>query len=216
MRVAIHRWVRSGHGRSRVGRVAARALVLVALVAGVLVGSTTAAGALGTLSGTVTAAEDGAPLGGIAVSAHDPVYGVQLGATTTAPDGSFALDLAPRTYKVRFVDPSGTRPSRWSGGARSHPTATPVVVTDGGSATSDVALARRARVHGTVIDAADAPLGGIQVALVNQFHLAVLTTVSAADGTWAIDGVPEGPWLVRFVDPAAVHATVFWPTARTA
>jgi uncharacterized protein YjbI with pentapeptide repeats len=195
--------------------------VLVVVVLALLLGAWSAvtappAFALGTVSGTVTAAEDGAPLAGITVTLQDHVYGVELATGTTGPDGSFSVAAPARRYKVRFTDPTSERPTRWSGGVTTFAAAPTLVLADGGSAVADIALVRKARLHGTVTATAGPPLAGVVVQLHDTSHQVVATTTTAPDGTWLLDGLADGSRLVSFVDPSGTYASVFWADATTA
>lgn len=63
------------------------------------------------LRGTVTG--DHLPVGGVEVRAYG-VYGVRYGFTTTAPDGTWSMNLPAGSFHLRFDDPSGTYPRVYS------------------------------------------------------------------------------------------------------
>jgi len=76
------------------------------------------------------------------------------------------------------------------------------------------------RVSGTVTaDADGAPIDGVRVRLYRDGvgYLAHLAD-TAADGTWAIEGMPAGSYRVVFSDPTLDHVTEWWgdTVSRTA
>ena len=88
----------------------------------------TLAGATGTVTGTVTAADTGRGLADAWVLAIGPV-GI-AGGTTARPDGGYTITgLAPGNYRLTFVDPSGTRPQEYYDNSATFAGATPLVVT---------------------------------------------------------------------------------------
>jgi hypothetical protein len=86
----------------------------------------------GSIAGRVTAA--GAQVEGIRVLAYRATDGIVASArTVTAADGTYVLvGLAPGTYKIGAIGPSGS-PARWYDGAATRSTAQEVVVGAGSS-----------------------------------------------------------------------------------
>ncbi|MGZ8753345.1 MAG: carboxypeptidase regulatory-like domain-containing protein, partial [Acidimicrobiia bacterium] len=180
----------------------------VTVEAGARVGATDAALAAGTqISGTVTSESTGLPLEGICVEAYDadaPTFNDGAATTvTTAPDGTYSLTgLASTPYIVLFRDCSKT----------------PVYALelyDGGSGTVDPAQATKLTPTGSGLDDVDAALGtggsisgavyqlpahtpvekGCVIVLNPGFGLLAMA-FTGADGTYQLNGVPEGNWYV--------------------
>ncbi len=114
----------------------------------------------GYITGRVTAAESGAPLGGIEVRANYPW------STTTAPDGTYKIGPLPDgDYQVRFWDGWLLRRMEYYWEATGYNSYTPVTVRHGETTTGiDESMDLLAWARGRVIDAdTGAPLSGIKV-----------------------------------------------------
>ncbi|MEZ5206332.1 MAG: carboxypeptidase regulatory-like domain-containing protein [Acidimicrobiales bacterium] len=102
------------------------ALLVVASLVGLL--ASPASAATGTLSGTVSDSS-AAPIGGATVDVFEATWGIPAGSTTTQPDGTYSLAVAPGTYRVRFTHP--THAETWSGSATSWVTSSAITIDDG-------------------------------------------------------------------------------------
>jgi len=202
--------------RTRRGWPVAMALLVCCVTFSTLAVGTARAAGNGSMSGLVTATESGLPVTGVTVTLHDQTYGGLLATTTTQADGTYAIAVPARTYKVRFVDPTGLRVTTWSGGASTFSAAAPVVVSDGANAVANVTLTRNARLHGTVtVVESGLPAANVVVSLYNIYGTVSRTTSTAADGTWLIEGIGGGTWAVSFNDPAGALASRFYANAPT-
>ncbi|GAA3537967.1 carboxypeptidase regulatory-like domain-containing protein [Nocardioides daeguensis] len=162
-----------------------RWVLALALVAGVLAISpgALAADGDGVVSGTVTEAGAGTPVGGVRVTLEceyvedagteyeysywgwcEDASGEPAGQTTTGPDGSYSLTVVPGTYRLWFdtdeVDDEG---DSTNGPYASHESGTVTVTAGGTTSGVDAALTRRGSLSGTVQAAGGAPLGGVLV-----------------------------------------------------
>ncbi|MFZ4434176.1 MAG: carboxypeptidase regulatory-like domain-containing protein, partial [Microthrixaceae bacterium] len=154
------------------------------------------AGAAGTgsVSGIVTAAESGAPLAGICVTARVSVLSQDQGRACTDPSGRFTISgLAPNNYTLVVQDPV-------SGYVTT--TLTEVRVATGQAVTgADARMARGAAVVGTVRDAATgSPLAGVCVTAASRTGAAVGEGCTDATGTYRTEGLPSGSYSVAFRD----------------
>ncbi|KAA1418919.1 hypothetical protein F0U44_10610 [Nocardioides humilatus] len=205
--------------------------ILAVLVAGAVLAALTVTGSIvsaqaanGTLSGTVTEAGTGTPIGDVtveafcwAVSGQDP--GESCGTTQTAPDGTYSLSLAAGVYKVSFDDvPAHARQFYGGGTDIGDPGSTQVTVPSGGSATGiNVALVALRTISGTVTGTGT-PVGDINVTAYQ--HSAGPTpswdpagdALTEDDGTYALL-VPDGTYRVGFSDAHGPFRTEFFDDA---
>jgi len=156
----------------------------------------------GSIAGTVRAASTGAAVGGVCVSATTPFSQTLAGTATTAADGTYTLaNLRPSTYVLEF-DPTcgGTVPSslvttydpQW------------VTVNAGDALTGhDAALASGAGISGTITRrATGAGIGGVCVTASTSGYPSVsVSSVTAADGTYSLVGLPGG-FVSVLADPS--------------
>ncbi len=154
----------------------------------------------GTISGTVTAAAGGAPLGGVSVNVYpNSCCGVGVLAVT-APNGTWSVSEPAGSYSVSFaLDNYATVYY-----------AQPVTVTPGGATPNiNAALAADGTISGTVTAAAGgAPLGGVSVQVNPSVCCgAGASTSTAANGTWSVS-VPAGAYAVSF--SLNDYATQYW------
>jgi hypothetical protein len=172
------------------------------------------------LTGTATTA--GAPLPGASVK----IFGLgeswlPRATTTTAADGTWSLHgLAAGTYEVRVEPPAGTGTGVWSPGVTTRAEGTPVTVTTGEAITGiDVAVPTSAAVFGRATDPDTTGADGVRVLLYRPgAYLPTKETVTATDGTYAVAGLPDGTYQVRFLPPAGSGLASTWlgSTVRSA
>ncbi|MBN2847640.1 MAG: cell wall-binding repeat-containing protein [Coriobacteriia bacterium] len=166
---------------------------------------------LGYITGTVTDAVSGDPVGGIQVNAYieDPpgIWGSRYASAMTSTEGTYTIGLPEGEWRLGFWDQMGTYAQEFTGDAWFVEEATSIMVSPGETVSTgaDAALERYAQIRGSVTAAEDgAPLGEVLV----RFHIlddagnARLYQVSdrqtAADtGTYATH-VPPGDYLVEF------------------
>jgi hypothetical protein len=151
----------------------------------------------GGITGTVTAADDHAPLQGILVCLHGENAAVTSCISTRA-DGTYAFSaLAAGNYTLEFSSQGSANYVRqFYSGKATHKTADPVTVTAGETrAGIDAEMQTGGKIAGTVTDAAThEPIGGLSVCA--DFHDACATTDSS--GSYEIPRLPTGSFEVRF------------------
>ncbi|PCE15059.1 hypothetical protein AUC47_14835 [Microbacterium sp. SZ1] len=186
------------------GGVAAFALAL---------GGVTAAAAaddpVGSISGTVTRADDGAPVEGVTVSADGPTWA----STTTDASGAYTLPgLVSGSYIVTFF-PEGTDLKRehWQE-TFDYDQATPVVVgADGDVVGIDASLDEGAAIEGTVTREDDgSPIESVAVQALDSLNEIVGATTTDASGAYRLGGLPEGQYRVRFGAPDPELMPEYW------
>jgi 5-hydroxyisourate hydrolase-like protein (transthyretin family) len=102
----------------------------------------------GKITGVVTDATTGAPVGGVDVSVLTGHPWLGTDDATTDENGRYTLErLGPYAWPVVFA--GHPFPHQWSGNAVNRYTATPVTVTSGGTATYDLAMRAGSTVSGT-------------------------------------------------------------------
>jgi carboxypeptidase family protein len=179
----------------------------VAVIAGSTASGINAALAAGAkITGTVTAASNGAPLAGICVYVQDQSDTVFQNATTAA-DGTYSVKSLPADiYTVQFVDCNVSaqyQPQYWDDQPN---TPTPVSVSAGATVSGInaalAALAAGGTITGTITAASTgAPLPGICVYSSGQ------NATTAADGTYTLTGVTPGTSVdVEFSDGCGAAA----------
>ena len=184
--------------RNRRARRFGSALVAVLLGAAVLTGCLTTPGDLaGTVHDTA-----GTALAGIVVTLVEP-DGTVVETTTTDAAGEYELvDVEPGFYKVWLRDDAGPYLDWWHAGSSGLADATAVAIGDGGTTVVDATMitaATGATIAGTVTDAVTAaPVAGVAVTLLGPSTTVVRSTTSGAAGTYQIDGLSPGSYVVRF------------------
>ncbi|MFN2562200.1 MAG: carboxypeptidase regulatory-like domain-containing protein [Jatrophihabitans sp.] len=155
--------------------------------------------AAGAISGKVTDVS-GHPLKGVSVD-------IGSGTVDTASDGTYEFtDLYPRSYTVCFYPPSdtgdlgGSSTSGYLGQCfHDQPTSgtpDPVAVTSNHLSVADAKLPAGGAISGTVTDSDGAPVAGLYVSLATGPRGG--NTVTAADGTYKLGGLPSGTYTVCF------------------
>ncbi len=160
-----------------------------------------------TISGTITDDESGDPIAGAWVVAVRTDGVMRAGAVADAA-GHYSLTVGPGSYRVQAIDPAGGHFAEWMpdhpvddfGGAPVH------TVGVGGTITVDSGMAaNRGAIAGTVED----PLGQSAGDLVLVFSLTHGGVAAAAlttwDGSYRVDGLLPGEYLVAFIDAAGEH-----------
>ncbi len=179
----------------------------------------------GHLSGTVTDSE-GNGLGGIEIQLAREVgpdewfgFGEEFG-FRTQDDGTYQLDGLPAgTWRVGFVDQGGSYLSEYYDDVPEFEQSTNIPVTAGDETSGiDAELADAAHVTGTVTDEGGNPLEGIFVSLRaledgNWSYFGEAET--AADGTYAMDGLRPGTNYRVSFESQGDWATEYWDDSIT-
>jgi hypothetical protein len=179
-------------------------------------GTTTSASfsvpAVGGISGTVSDAS-GAALAGVDVADYD-ASGARLSAdaATTAVDGTYTIaDLLPGSYEIEFSGLAGSNLAPAYFGGSSFATSTKVTVSSGATTPNiNGTLAAGATVSGTVTAAqGGAPLGGLDVRLVDGQNRLIDEATTNANGTYTLNNVPAGTWYLEFVGGRAYNGQYY-------
>jgi hypothetical protein len=178
----------------------------VSVVAGTTTSSIDAAMQIpGTITGTVTAANGGAQLGGICVNVRQ-INGSGSGSATTNAGGTYSVSgLETGTYSVEFspgCGSSGNFLAQWYDNETTAAAADSVSVTATKTTSSiNAALAAGGTIAGTVTAATGgADLTGICVSVFTSNGLLspAGNATTAADGTYSITGLSTGSYDVEF------------------
>ena len=166
----------------------------------------------GTLEGTVTDAEDHAPLAQVEVAVYEADgEGLQVSAATTDASGHYVVDgLATGSYKVEFspgYESDLDYVTQFYDGESSLATATPVaVVQEAVTPGIDADLEPGGKIEGTVTDAyTHAPVAGAIVGALSASGAVEGETSTEADGHYTLTGLAAGAHVVEF---AAAHYVV--------
>ncbi|MCP4962195.1 MAG: hypothetical protein GY925_23370, partial [Actinomycetia bacterium] len=155
------------------------------------------------ITGTVTHAETGVPLGGIHVE-------TTFRSAVTAPDGTYTLSgLNPTTtfpYAVQVTDPTQAHAPQEQ---RSVETALDAPTT------LDFALSESVGVAGTVRNAAGEPVEGVTVQASGVGFGRLQKAESAADGSYLIEGLAPGNYRLR-AQAHREYGDTWWPGTQTA
>ncbi|MEA1263371.1 carboxypeptidase regulatory-like domain-containing protein [Microbacterium sp. STF-2] len=170
----------------------------------------------GSMSGTVTADVGGAALAGIQVSAQrDGALG-RSDAVTDATGGYTLTGLADGTYLVRFSAPDRSFATEYWNNASDSLGAQRVTVTNGSAATGiDAALAPApsASITGTVTREDDGtPVSGIAVSVTGP-GTAWASGFTDASGTYTLNALPAGSYIVRFQPEGTDLKREYWQNA---
>lgn len=154
----------------------------------------------GQISGTVTDASTRAPLQGITVTLYDS-GGSSEGSVQTDANGSYTFNgLSAGTYQVGFESDDQAYLPQFANGEASLDQADPITVGSGQSVPGiNAAMQAAGQISGTVTDASsDAALSGVQVTVYDANGAAAGTAQTAADGSYAVPGLPAGSYTVDF------------------
>ena len=165
----------------------------------------------GQISGTVTAAVDGAPVPEVFITIYRNVGGswrpLSIGVVTDE-EGSYTIGGLPTgAYRVEFGDWSGRFASEFYNGKPTLKTATAIGVRAGGITRNvNASLDLASKISGTVLAASDdAPAAGVWVEAFrrvgNKWEWASSAETSS-DGGYVIEGLSAGTYRVSFFDPA--------------
>jgi hypothetical protein len=161
----------------------------------------------GSLSGTVTAADTGLPLGDVAAIVYDAT-GEHVASDTVDSSGQYEVTGLPSGQYRLYFDPTsqgagcGYQPE-WYGDKASLDTADPVAVTAPGvTANVDAALARGSALLGRVVDAVGArPMGNVSALVYDASGRVVAEGATNFLGHYlTFPALPSGAYRVRFTD----------------
>jgi len=153
--------------------------------------------ALGIITGTVSGPKG--PIEGDEVYTYDGTGGYGP-ATSTASDGTYWLGVLPGTYKIQVEDvDTSNLAETWYGGATQAQAAGVSVSAGGTDANVNVTLGAGGTISGTVVAAqGGAPVGDVEVEVVDAQGQFVQDAYTLPNGTYTIGDVPAGTWYVEF------------------
>lgn len=165
-----------------------------------------AAAATGSITGTVTEAGSGDPIGGVLVCTSTRTFGIYGGCDGTDSNGDYRIEgLQPSYYQVAFAEEqSGNYLAQWYPGKPTREEAGAVEVKSGEEATADAVLEVGGQIAGRVTDVSSgAPIEGIEIctrrvdAPVEQGGV-IHCDDSDADGNYLVWAMPSGQYTVEF------------------
>jgi hypothetical protein len=155
----------------------------------------------GTISGVVSS--QSGPLQGVCVIAYDSVDGDEVGATTTAANGSYSVELPPGGYLVQF-DPTcraiNTYASQFYDGAPDSHGASVIEVTGGAIQTASPILQQGSTIEGTVVATGATSSAGICVFAYDVGGDQIGGVLTDANGAYELTDLPAQTYRVVF-DP---------------
>lgn len=208
------------------GTAIRRAMVLVAVAAGVIVAGATPAFAVGTLTGDVRTDVGAAP--GAIIQALDATTKAAVASTTAVPvlgnpaRTQYTLNVPAGTYILKGWDPATSVKPTYSGKvALNLAEAVPVTVADGQVVDrQDMRLFTVGSFVGRALDASGAPLPGVRVeAWLNDGPPAgwgvAHFTYTDANGEYVINlDTLHFDYSLAFRDPTSAHRTIAYPAAQ--
>ena len=164
------------------------------------------------ISGRVTDAATGSPLGGIMLTAFSG-SGRVLASAKTATDGSFDFAVPPAAFRLTASDPAGIYATSYYVDASSFEAAQPFDLAPGQHAADlDVRMVKGGRVTGQVRDANGAPIGGAIVTAYNPDGSRRGRTITGEDGRYSIV-LPPGSFVLGAHDDQLRFAGEFYSEA---
>jgi hypothetical protein len=165
------------------------------------------------VAGRVT--REGAPVPGATVMAFVPTD-TWVGSVwaTTAADGTYTLDgLDASTYRVLALGPQGSGlEGRWYPGTRQRSDATPVDTTAGPVTDVDIDWPVAPGISGVDTGPGGSPLAGATVAAYRPTdgYVGAAAVTAADDGSYSIDRLDPGRYLLLVLPPSGSGATACW------
>lgn len=165
------------------------------------------------VSGTVTEQGSGDPVAGAWIAVLSTSDFSIAGGAVADGSGVYGATLAPGSYYLYLVDPTGVHPSGFHG-----PPAT-VTVTTGGVVDADpVMTTTRGSVTGTVTETGSGtPISGawalaLSTGVANTGATEVVTATNGS-GVFSLPGLRQANHFVGVVDPTGSHVTRFYPNS---
>jgi pimeloyl-ACP methyl ester carboxylesterase len=152
----------------------------------------------GTIAGNVTDTL-GAPISGITINILDRNDNVISITGTDASGNYLAKGISSGRHKVRFIGAAKGFASKYYGDTVYPANALPVQVSAPNQTTGiNASLAAGGTISGAVTAAGGIPLANVNVQLFDNNSAAITSTVTRADGTYTLTGVPAGTFKAAF------------------
>ena len=161
----------------------------------------------GRVSGAVVDRNTGAVIGGAIIQAYDS-SGMLIGSTTAGADGRYKMVLPAGSYRLIAADAQVRYAPGYNGAATSFDSTTPIAIAVDTDTTADFALSRGTLVIGSVVDEANHPIGGVQVAALDASQNRVATATTADDGSFRMALLP-GSYKFIATDAAGRYVPAF-------
>ncbi len=196
-----------------VGTYPNSATVDTAQTAPVASNTTNVSVAMGTVSGTVTEAGSGAPVGGAWIAVLRTSDFSMVGGAVADGSGNYSAPLPAGSYFLYLVDPTGTHTAGFFG--------SPTTVTVSAPAPVDAdpsMVTTRGSVTGTVTETGTGnPISGawalaLSTAVANT-GATEMAVVANGSGVYSLPGLRATTHYVGFVDPTGAHETRFHPSS---
>jgi hypothetical protein len=143
-------------------------------------------------------------VGGVKVVLYNDFPSWTIAAQTlTNPMGHYRLPVTiAGTYRVQFIDPTGTRQRTWFAGQPTYPSSTPITVAGGAAVTADqTMLASTSRLLGRATNSSGTGVAGIQVSVYYGSSSGFIEAATTGpSGYYTIKDLPPGTYYVRFSD----------------
>lgn len=161
----------------------------------------------GHVRGTVTDDAGGDPVVGALVVALRPSDLGFVGAALTGADGRYALPVPAGEHHLEIADPSGRHQFEWFDDEPLPASFAALTPVSAGATASAEVHALRGSIAGTVTATGGGPLAGVWVVASGAGGIRGATT--GPDGTYRIDGLAPGSYLLITVDPTGAHPVEF-------
>ena len=166
----------------------------------------------GSISGTIKDAS-GAAINKALVTAYGATTKIELWSCADATGAYTITGLPADTYTLLVRGSRQGYVDTWYGGGTAQ-TATPVTVADTQQVTGIyISLAAGGAITGKVTNWLHAPVAGIAVQAVHTATNLGGTAITADNGTYAVRGLPDGAYKIRFLAEAAGLANTWYPNA---
>ncbi len=158
------------------------------------------------VSGTITETGSGTHLAGSWVAVLRTANFSIAAGTAADASGDFSVEVAPGSYYLYLVDPSGAHTAGFDG--------PPTVVTVNANhvtSTTPTMASTRGAVEGMVYEASSGePIDGAWVVTLDGASFAPETGVIAEGGRFRVGGLRPGRHFVAYLDPTGAHAPRFY------
>ena len=163
------------------------------------------------VSGTVTDAVSGAPIGGAFVAVLRTTDFSLAGGGVADGSGNYSATVVPGAYFLYLIDPGGAHTAAFFG-----PPTTVTVPADTVVDTDPTMAATRGAATGTVTETGpNTAIAGAWALALNNTGISERGVVANGAGAFTLPGLNPGNHFIAYVDPAGAHPTRFFPNSPT-